>query len=202
MHTSRKAPKKCNAKGKEERHYKDSERKAPEAVQSTTRRPLKKARVSTKTHAYNGVGGSDGQAEKRFHGWKFLEKMRKKWAARNSGQDGRITPDASTALVALQPKRSHPDQEDEDHGLQEQSEEIAKRRCFEAAMVPGITRKRLREQLQDQANEKRPMQRRVLEHKPKPKLRIHGQDAITRLLNVGRLSPRGTGCGEKDKKDH
>ena len=205
-HTSRKAPRKCKAKEKEERHFKDSERKAPEAVQSTTRRPLKKVRMSTMTHTYNGVGGSDGQAVKRPHGWKFLEKMRNKWAAKNQEQDGQINPDVSNALMALQPMRCHPDQAVNDHVHQEQSEEIAKRRCLEAATMPGLTRKRLREQLQDQANDRRPKQRREQEPlakiKPKPKLRIQGHSAITRLLNVGRLSPRGTGCSEKDHNDH
>ena len=219
VHISRKAPKKCKAKGKEEKDFKDSERKAPEAVQRTTRRPLKKVRLSSMTHSYSGVAGNDGQADTRSLGWKFLEKMRKRWVERNAEQDRRPTADASRGwqgdagvhpigwqLVPFLPKRSYPVQDVVDHEHQEQSEEITKRRCVEAAPVPGITRKRLREQLQEQAKEMRPKQRREQEPldiaKPKPKLRIHGHDAITRLLNVGRPSPRGSGCGEKDHQNH
>ena len=77
VHRSTKPPKRCDAKGKEEGDFKDSERKAPESVQSTTRTPLKKVKLDTVTHSYGGDAGSERRAATNSLSITFAEKMRK-----------------------------------------------------------------------------------------------------------------------------
>ena len=79
-HTSTKPQKKSEGKTKEESHYKDSKRKAPDSAQSTTKRPLKRVRVKITAHSYGGGDADNDRSEAAPStlAGKFLEKMRRK----------------------------------------------------------------------------------------------------------------------------
>jgi len=200
-HTSTKPQRRAEGKSKEEIHYKDSKRKAPEAVQSTTRKPLKKTRVKSTTHSYDGGGVGQGQ------GWgsqRFLEKMRAKWANKKDEKEAvhakelqeldEITEDDELDQLQQDLARIIEDAESEEDNAND-----AKPRACEGDQVKSKTRQRLREELHEQARASK--QRRIgaertaadctLEQSAKrPKHEIKGNDAITRLLNIGRL-PQG-----------
>ena len=96
-HTSTKPQKKSEEKSKEESQYKDSKRRAPDSVQSTTKKPLKRARVKITTHSYGGgdAAQDQDQAASNTLGGRFLEKCGE------SGLRGRPSHALWTVLVAL-----------------------------------------------------------------------------------------------------
>ena len=193
VHRSTKPPKKSEAKGKEEINFKDSERKAPDSVQSTTRMPLKKLKINTVMHSYGGEVGIEGAAPNALS-WKLFERLRKKRAEDKARQcevkeiDPQVTDCRDTVIVGV------------DVEMNAKDDDFAKdptKQCHEAAPDNRLSRKRLREELHEQAWVSRrkliPWTGTIDQAKPMPnKFRIQGNDAITRLLNVGRLHQAGS----------
>ena len=115
--------------------------------------------------------------------------MRKKWAERNDEQEvlhgkGPQANDSIQMAAKTIIDKARTIRYDDDHAKD------AKSLVCEVAQDEGKSRKRLREELHEQARASR---RRLWKDdcspeqpKKKPKRRIEGNDAITRLLNIGR----------------
>ena len=124
----------------------------------------------------------------------YGEKLRKKWAEKKAIQASMQGTDPQEKecfqMVAVniegEAKRKATD---DDIG------KVSKKRHQDDAPSKGYSRKRLREELQEQAKVARQKTTQTAgiaeDAKPRNKLRIKGNDAITRLLNVGRPHQEG-----------
>ena len=92
IHMSAKPPKRKADKAKAEQSYKDSERPAPDAVQSVNLQPLKRAKGTRKMHAH-GTATHD-PATPRDEAAKISEK----WRLRLEARKGNAQPDLALPL--------------------------------------------------------------------------------------------------------
>ena len=197
VHRSTKPPKK-KIQGKVESCFKDSERRAPEAVQSTTSRPLKKIKVNKVMHAHGGE--AESEVASKLRRMNLIEK----WRMRSAGKQLMLCDEIKQDDTAID--------EDEDakkaracffsqivqapRGLKRQAQEMAR---------DGVTtRRRLQEVLNEQVVELRRKQVRkadaMIQQKVQPsneqaepkEFKVHGNDAIARLINVGRRELRSS----------
>ena len=156
-------------------------------------------------HSYGGEAGNEGAAQNSLS-WKFFERMRKKWAEEKTRK---------VNVKAIDPQATECIQWDSVHGggdakINAKLDDLAKfsnKQSHEDAPDKRLSRKRLREELHEQAKESRQkLYRRggtEVQGKPMPiKARIQGNDAITRLINAGRSTPReGPRCGKRIRRD-
>lgn len=120
--------------------------------------------------------------------------MRKKWAERKDEQDT-LHGKGPQAIDSLQVVATTIiDKASKTYDVDNNHAKDAKSRACEVDQEKGLTRKRLRDELQEQAKASRQKQIDAdctpVQPKQKPKQVIKGNDAIARLLNIGRL-PQG-----------
>ena len=189
---STKPPKKSEVQGKVESCFKDSERKAPEAVQSASNRPLKKVKANTVLHAHGGEAKSEEAATLRK--MKLIERWRNMFV----DNEVRRSNESKQSETARGEEETQSRARASFHSQVDQVPRGFKRQSHEMESDGSVSRKRLRELLNEQVEESRRTQVRRLDPmiqqkmhptdeqaKPK-KFRMHGNDAITTLINAGR----------------
>ena len=178
--------------GNGESCFKDSERKAPEAVQSAANRPLRKVKVNTVLHAHGG--GAQSEEAAKLRKMELIEKWRKTFVE----NEVRRSNESKQNETARGEEETKSKARASFHSQDDQVPRGFKRQSHEMEPDETVSRKRLRELLEEPVEESRRKQVRRLgpmiqqkmhpsneQAKPK-KLRMHGNDAITRLINAGR----------------
>lgn len=190
LHRSAKPPKRPVGKERTELNYKDSERAAPEAVQSVSCQPQKRAKGSRTLHVHGDDTGAGATS------FVIRPSISERWK-RKIDDNQRKRRSQEMQMVVF---KSNDDKVEERRAnLFSHSDDVlagSKRQCVEEdTRVGGLSSRILRESLIAKANELRHKQRRNLDdpldisasEKPKPKrIRLQGDDAITRLINLGR----------------
>ena len=200
VHRSAKPPKRTVVKEKAESNYKDSERAAPEAVQSTTYQPQKRATGNRLMHAH-GEDTRDEVASKLVR-----PIITESWKRKIDDNQRRRSSRAEQVVVAQSTEDEVKERRADFFSQIEVLPVGSKRqRIDEDTSLERTSRRSLRESLIAKATKLRHKQgRRLDDHlihpaadKPKPKrIRLQGDDAITRLINLGRQH-QGEQLGER-----
>ena len=184
---------------KTECSYKDSERPAPEAVQSVNFQPKKRAKGNRTIHAHGTVPHDPSLPQdvgpKITEDWKRrIDENHKR--GEEPAEDDYSYAELQMDLAEIIDDDEQEQQRDSFFGQPEGAPVgIKRQRSKDMANIGMPTRKGLRESLIARADELRLMQGRSLEVQPnvpgadkrkRKRIKLQGDDAITRLINAGR----------------
>ena len=190
LHRSAKPPKRPVVKERTELNYKDSERAAPEAVQSVSCQPQKRAKGSRTLHVHGDDTGAEATPSV------IRPSISERWK-RQIDDNQRKRRSQEMQMVVFKSNDDKVEERRANFFSQIDDIHVAskRQRIDEDTRVGGLSRRNLRESLIAKATELRHKQGRSLDdllihpasEKPKPKrIRLQGDDAITRLINLGR----------------
>jgi len=145
--------------------FKDSDRKAPEAVQSTTQRPQKKARIAATVHMHEAA---DQVQEADVRRRNLFERIKIKFAERNDCPQERMSK-----IGRIESRKEQPETKKSKEGFGDTQGSGKKLKVDgkdqSDIQQTAVTRKRLREELEDKIDDLRIQRATINRHESEHK---------------------------------